>query len=393
MNKAMTEEELANLSDDDLMNMAIEPVMEAAVQEPVTETEPAPELEPAVEPETEKAVEEDEPVEPEVADAEQDLSDEDFEKIAAVDPANKIETGEPDPEKAADGGKKVTEAAAEPDYKTLYEQVMAPFKANGKEVKLNSPEEVVQLMQMGANYTKKLQALQPNLRLLKMLENNDLMDEGKISFLIDLDKRNPQAIQKLLKDSGIDPLDIDTSQEPDYKVGNHTVSDEEMTFNSTLEEVASNPVGKETIILINKTWDKKSKDALWSDPGILRVMTNQKESGIYDQISNEVERRVTLGHIGSAVPFIAAYQMVGEEMQQQGKLIPKNSGTKEVAKPTETNRVIETRTAKSKTPDNNDRVRAASLTKSSPAKVKQDFNPLALSDEDFEKSSEMAGRL
>ena len=49
-----------------------------------------------------------------------------------------------------------------PDYESLYKQMMAPFKANGKEFAPSSPDEVIRLAQMGANYTKKMQALKPN---------------------------------------------------------------------------------------------------------------------------------------------------------------------------------------------------------------------------------------
>ena len=91
------------------------------------------------------------------------------------------------------------------DYEAFYKEVMTPFKANGKLIELRNPAEAVQLMQMGANYTRKMQAIQQHRKVLTMLENNGLLDEGKLSFLIDIEKKNPDAIQKLVKESGIDP--------------------------------------------------------------------------------------------------------------------------------------------------------------------------------------------
>lgn len=408
---SMTEEQMANLSDDDLMNMAIPPELDAGEEEPVID-EPEEDEE---QPEETAEVDEDQ--------TEEETSDDESDGVLAKgdddldDTGEPVSTKEPHSESSDDTGKKNktpekvngdkpdiegekeskdAEASEKPlDYKAAYDLIMAPFKANGKEIKLNNPEEAVQLMQMGANYTKKLQALQPNLRLLKMLDNNNLLEEGKLSYLIDLDKRNPKAIQKLLKESGIDPLDIDTSVEPDYKTGNHRVSDEEMTFTTTLEEVTSNPEGKSFIVELNKTWDAKSKEALWTDPSILRVMTAQKESGIYDRISDEVDRRKTLGSIPNNVPFIQAYQTVGVEMQERGEFTPKTPAKVEEGNTSEkTSRVVATRPAKSKTVSNNERARAASATRStSGKKAQEDFNPLALSDEEFEKSSQMASRL
>jgi hypothetical protein len=121
---------------------------------------------------------------------------------------------------------KPAEAAPTINYEEQYNRLMAPFKANGKMITLNSPEELIQLAQMGANYTRKMQDIQPHRKVLQMLQNNGLLDEGKLSFLIDLDKKDPEAIKKLIKDTGMDPLDIDTSVEPDYKEGNHIVSDD-----------------------------------------------------------------------------------------------------------------------------------------------------------------------
>lgn len=280
------------------------------------------------------------------------------------------------------------------DFKGLYEQIMAPFRANKTDITPRNVDEVRQLMQMGANYTKKMQGLAPHLKLVKMLEQNNLLDPGKLSFLIDIDKRDPAAIQKLVKDSGLDPLDFDNSKEPAYVPKDRQVSDEEYAFTSTLEEVASTQVGKETISTIQETWDEASKRELWSDPKILRVMTAQKESGLYDMISAEVDRQKILGkHQG--VPFLEAYLNVGEELRKAGQYQPQasNGDTTTSDNPAPTpKRVLETK-AKRKPAQNNDRVKAAAPSKTSPKKAPaQDFNPLAMSDEEFEKTSQLGSR-
>ena len=416
--KTYSEDELANLSDDELMNMAVPPSLSGS-QEEDGGAGAGDEPQAAISRAGGGDDGEGDQDQGESNDGSEDDPDEAYEGAGQADPDDPdAEAGATDPHGASgsqDQGKAPAKAddkakadpadakadpapqgdqnAAPVDYKAEYEKIMAPFKANGKEIKLASPEEAVQLMQMGANYTKKLQALQPNLRLLKMLENNNLLDEGKISFLIDLEQKNPKAIQKLLKESGVDPLDIDTSAEPDYRPGNHKVSDEEMAFNATMEEVASIPEGKETIITINKTWDKASKEALWTDPGILRLMTDQKRNGIYDQIANEVERRRVLGQIGSHVPFLQSYRDVGVEMQQRGAFNDiRQPATGQSPAQTDPSRVVETRVATRK-PTNSDRARAAAPTRSTPGKPKPDFNPLALSDEEFEKTEQLAKRL
>ena len=238
------------------------------------------------------------------------------EELAAE--ADKNKTPEQLAQEKADAKAKNTQPAGEVDYKAGYEQIMAPFKANGKTMQVKSVEEAIQLMQMGANYTRKMQELQPHRKTLLMLENNGLLDEGKLSFLIDLDKKNPEAIKKLLQDANINPLDVDMDKESTYQEGNHKVSDEEAQFRLVLDELNSNPVGRETLQTINSTWDQASKEVLWKQPEVMNTIHHQRENGVYARITAEIDRRRTLGVIQVGVPFLEAYRVVGDELHKAG---------------------------------------------------------------------------
>lgn len=275
-----------------------------------------------------------------------------------------------------------------PDYEALYKQVMAPFKANGKEFTPGSPEEMVRLAQMGANYTKKMQALKPNLQLMRMLENNGLLEESRLSHLIDIAKGDPKAIQKLLHDTKVDPLDLDTSAAPTYTPGNHRVSEEEMSFRDTIDELTSTDAGKETIVHLNSTWDQASKKALVQEPSLLGIINEHRSNGVYAKIASEIERQQTLGRL-SGVPFIEAYKVVGQRLQAEGKLAPTPASTgQEPANPGTVpvpRQVLETRAARPRqVVSNGDRAKAAAPgartpTKSSP----RSFDPFAMSDEEI----------
>lgn len=277
------------------------------------------------------------------------------------------------------------------DYKAAYLALTQSFRANGKEIKLNSPEELIQLAQKGANYTQKMQALQPHLKVVRMLENNGLLDENKLSFLVDLDQKSPEAIQKFLKDAGIDPMDIDVNADSTYKPVNRSISDTEMRFTAVLDEVSSTPVGKETIQVIQQTWDQASKEKLWDDPDIVRVVATHREKGWYDQISQEVERRKMLGHY-MGVPFLEAYQLVGNELTQAQQPQATAGNTGNVSQNASPQRKVTQRTRSKRKPvDDNKQARAAAPSKSGnpnrgPAK---DFNPLAMSDEEFEQQTSL----
>lgn len=270
------------------------------------------------------------------------------------------------------------------NYEDVYKKIMAPFKANGREFTPTSPEEVVRLMQMGANYTKKMQALQPNLKLMRMLDNNGLLDEGKLSFLIDLSRKDQGAIQKLLADSKIDPLDLNTEAASSYRPGNHSVSDQEMAFSETLSEVMATTEGKETVRMVNSSWDAASKQAIYQEPAILQILTEQRANGIFDRISAEIDRQKMLGGLTN-VPFIQAYKMVGDALMSQGKLIPNQASTQSstqgsVSRP----QPIETRAAVVRSPvTNNAAARAASPARSAAKPVARSFDPLTMSDEEI----------
>ena len=273
------------------------------------------------------------------------------------------------------------------DYKAGYEQIMAPFKANGKMITPRSPEEAISLMQMGANYTRKMQALQPYRKVLLMLENNGLMDEDKLSYLIDLDKKNPEAIRKLLKDSGTDPLDIDMEGEINYQKGNHRVSDTEAAFATELDDLKSTPEGQATLGIIAQTWDAQSKEALFENRGLLHTIQQQRENGIYDRIVSEMNRLQMLGQIPAGTPFLAAYNQVGNQLAAAGGFAdlvqPKAEPTvtTPAAKAPVVTRVVQPKPVIT----NTEQASAASPSRAAPRKVEQFINPLAMSDEDFAK--------
>ena len=292
-------------------------------------------------------------------------------------------TAEPGQEQKEEG-KQSEGLPADFNYKEGYEKLMAPFKANGKMITPRSPEEAISLMQMGANYTRKMQELQPYRKVMLMLQNNGLMDEEKLSFLIDLDKKNPEAIKKLLKDSGTDPLDFNPDEEINYQGGNYRVTDTEADFATEIDDLKSTQEGQATLGVISSTWDAASKDALYHNRGLLQTIHEQRENGIYDTIANEVNRLQVLGQIPVGTPFIQAYNYVGNLLAQQGAF-------NQVAKPEPVQAVKPAvqpvvRVAQPKqTLANSEQAKAASLNRAATRKATPIVNPLAMSDEDFAK--------
>lgn len=408
------EKDLASMSDEDFLNESL------ALEGSSTQTEEdVPEPEPQggiledrlrapldeTDPEDDEATGSNDPTPPAPegkTDTDEDEPEEQIEDggtpPAGSDPEGESESSDSDhttPKQTApsekENGTPAEETDATPteeiDYKALYEKLMAPFKANGKEFAVESPDEAVRLMQMGANYTKKMQALKPNLRMMRMLENNGLLNEEKLSFLIDLDQKNPQAIQKLLKDGNVDPLEIDTSEEPAYQPSNHTVSDEEMAFHDAITDVSTSSGGKETIAHINTEWDQASKQVIYQEPTVLKVINDQRANGIYDQISAEIDRQRTLGQL-TDTPFIHAYKIVGDRLQSEGKLRPIGASPQgnNPAPAAQQPQVLESRAEPSsrKRVSNGDKAKAAaSSPKAAQSNKPRSFDPFQMSDEEI----------
>ena len=269
------------------------------------------------------------------------------------------------------------------DFENFHKTVTAPFKANGKTMQIDSADDAIKLMQMGANYNRKMGALKPQLKVLRMLEQHDLLDESKLSFLIDLNKKDPQAINQLLKDGNIDPMEIDLEagkySRSDYSVPESTV---------VLDDVVSDLEGSEhfgpTLELVTKQWDQASKQHVAEQPNLLRVIHDHMASGVYDLVSTEVEKERMFGRL-TGVNDIEAYRAVGDSMNERGvfdHIFPQEGGKRPPSK-------ASSQSIKPKAEDQarKEKRRAASPTKRT-AKSKSksdDFSPLAMSDEEYSK--------
>jgi len=311
-----------------------------------------------------------------------DDDDEDAGEGALSDPAGDTEAGTAEEGDAGEEGP-AEESGEAVDYKAEYEKLLAPFKANGKELRVGSVDEAVQLMQMGANYNKKMAALKPNLKLLKVLEKNQLLDESKISYAIDLMQKKPEAIKQLLKESGMDPLDINLEEGSEYKPELRTVDDRELELDSVLDEIKDTPTYRETLNVVTSKWDGPSKQIVAQEPQLLKVINDHMASGVYQLISQEVESERMFGRL-NGLSDLEAYRQVGDAIHARGgfdHLASKQSQNQSVAPAPET-----TPPKKVDSRQLNEKKRAASSTRQAPqSTAAPDYNPLAMTDEEFER--------
>lgn len=274
---------------------------------------------------------------------------------------------------------KETESETSIDYKAAYEQIFSPFKANGRDMQVDNVEDAINLMRMGANYNMKMRDLKPNLKIVKMLQNNDLLDESKLNYLIDLDKKNPEAIKRLIQESKIDPLELDPEEKADYTPNAYTVSDNEVELEQVLENLKDSPVYDTMIDTVGKKWDEPSRQIILQNPDLLYRINEHMNTGIYDQVTAEMEKSRMLGKL-RGISDIEAYKTVGDQMAEEGKLIMQESSPNTISPAKEDK-------PKKADPKLASRKKAASSTNTAPSRSSNnaDFNPLNMSDEEFNK--------
>lgn len=201
----------------------------------------------------------------------------------------------------------------EVDYKSIYEQVFKPFKANGKEITPKSVEDIISLMQMGANYTKKMQLMAPMKKVVQSLDNAKI-DEQELNFLIDVSKGDKEAIKQLLIKHKIDPLEIDLDGDNTYSPKNNIASDEDVEFNDTLMDIHDSLPRIQEIL--NNTWDDNSKKAILKDPRLMRALHEEVQMGRFDEVQKRLEAEKTFGRY-KGVSDVDAYIDLVSKMEQE----------------------------------------------------------------------------
>lgn len=387
-----------NMSDEELLNAA-PPVTPVAAEEPEEEIKD-PDYQPEqndpaddADPNASKTEEDEDKEDPDQDQQAEDAADEagDSQAEEKADEGEAKDNSEKAGDKPADSAnsQKVDDKPASEettiDFKSEYERLLAPFKANGRDIKVNNVDEAITLMQMGANYNKKMAALKPNLKLMKLLENNGLLSEEKIGFLIDLEKKNPAAINKLVKDSGIDPMDLDAEKASAYKQTAYTVDDREIELDTVLDELQGSPAYNRTLEIVSTKWDAASKQVIAGTPQLLKVINDHVSSGIYDMISKEVENERMFGRL-NGLSDIEAYRKIGDTLHAKGAFNQLLQGSSQNQQQQQSQQVVVPPKPKADDDKLKEKRRAASSTKpAAPTTTPKDFDPLALSDEEFSK--------
>ena len=280
---SIQENELAAMSDDEFLN-AIEPL--------------------PVEPQPEEAV-----ATPEVVET-QPVITETQEPEATTVTTTEAPEGTPDTP-----NEEVTTAAeaSTVNHQEFYEKLTKPFKANGREIQITDPDDAIKLMQMGTDYNRKMQELKP-LKQLKAVMTQHSISEEDLALLIDIKQKKPEAIAKIVKDSGIDLYGFDVEQADKYVPTQPQVPVTNDALDSVLEDLkVSSPTFAQTIQVVGNQWDEASRNVLVQHPEVIRIIDAQIANGTYAKIAQVVEYERTLGRL-TGLSDLEAYTAVERKL-------------------------------------------------------------------------------
>ena len=268
--------------------------------------------------------------------------------------------------------------------------IYASFKANGAEMQVETPEEVITLMQKGAGFDQKVREIAPQRKILATLKAAGLLEGDTLDLLIDANNKNPDAIAKLVKQAEIDPLYLDTEGKEDYTPTDNSVSDGELDLNAAVDSIRTSPKYEDTMQVLTKEWDEPSQQLVLDNPQVIKAINEHMENGVYEKIDAQVQKNIALGRIPSDTPYLEAYHSTGNEMDKAGEF-----GTADASTATQdTSDTVKQDAAAQAGDQTNDNKatssaarNAAATTTSSSAQdspAAQD-NPLEMSDADFLK--------
>lgn len=389
--------DLANMSDEEIMNLDPATLGESESELPVI-GEPEQEQDPSTSAadetgettdteETDGAVSEDQ-LEPEVDGGADSTSADPFDGSSADELTGEEAVSTPEDDQTTgsetDDTPEPDSSSGDVDYKAEYERLMAPFKAYKRQITPESVEEVRQLMSKGADYARKMQDMKPYLRVFKTLERNDLIDPEKINFLIELDKGNPEAIKRFLRDKSVDPMEVDLEDKTDWRPNDHMVGDAELALNDVLDNIRPTNSFDRTVNVITKEWDKASQDVLLDNPKVIQDINDHMEAGIFDMVVDRIARERIFGRL-DGLSDLQAYKTVGDAMFEEGAFNAPAPDTPPATGKTEQGPSQDGSKPAPKKADLENRKRAASPTKGNASPGKEKIDLSKLSDEEIMK--------
>ena len=200
-----------------------------------------------------------------------------------------------------------TKEAVEPSYdykgvdlKKFYEEVAeAKFTANGREVEgFKDPQDLIRAQQMLHGYSDKMKVFKDYKKFFKPLEERGITsDPDKFNLAMSLIDGDEEAIKKVIKDRGMDPLEFDLDN-VNYISKNTLPSEERMLIEEVSSQAKDLGIDDKFNKALSNDFDDASLDIFVNakNEHIRNNLLAQLKDGTYDTVQNEVKRMEMLDY-------------------------------------------------------------------------------------------------
>jgi hypothetical protein len=210
--------------------------------------------------------------------------------------------------------------AEKQQYEDFYNQVTGEFVANGKKVKgFDDPKKIIEAQQMAAGFSEKMAAMKPYRPFLKTLKDKGILDNPeKFNFAMSLLDGDTEAIKKHLKESNIDPMDIDL-EDINYTEKNQLPNDIELALDDLIDNAGRNGVDRQVLDVVTKEWDDQSVVELLNDPQSSSDLISHISSGAFDLVKERMtqNRMTDVNGVYSKKPAIEQYREAAMELENE----------------------------------------------------------------------------
>ena len=172
-----------------------------------------------------------------------------------------------------------------------------PIKANGHEIVFDDPTKVIQAIQMGVNYTKRMQELKPVQGAIKALNDAELLqDEKRLTQLMDIAKGNKNAFIAFAKENNIDLDSIDTEDNVEYTPESSIPSEQEMNITEVVDGIKDAGLYDGLSKNLGSDFtDDGSQTIFANNPQLLQALAADIDKGVYTKVMSNVAMSKLLG--------------------------------------------------------------------------------------------------
>ena len=309
----LTEDQLDELSDEELEQRVSDERVEGLQENEVND-------ESGEEPEAE--LDESDDTEPEDGESENVEADDevDEEEDETSEPGEENPDGETEPEK---------DDTKTPDTET---PTFRDLKVDGKMIPIKDLEELYTLASGGGNLTQKYQKLSKGKKSLSIMEEHNLT-EADLSLLIEARNGNKDALASLVKQSGIDSLEVTDEVSDGYQPGQYIPTDMSMNLKAVQDEISMDQEYATTQNVVNNLMDERSQQMLVENPMYIKGLHMDIKSGAYQATQAQATKMKMMdgGSRSDMEYYIAAAQeaQVNNQQAPEPQAVPdKPAGSK-----------------------------------------------------------------